>query len=157
MPYKCPIKAKQKAKERYEKNKAMVAEKRRKYYEAHPEKKKEYMKKYGEKNKAIIAEKKKEYYQEHKEQKKEYARQQRQTPAGIKSQRISGWKKYGIICDDFDMLYANYLAETHCDLCRVKFGKRGDGTGTFKCCDHDHETGIFRAFLCCKCNLERGP
>jgi len=53
------------------------------------------------------------------------------------------------------MLYNNYLSETHCDFCRIEFGKKGDGTGTFKCCDHDHETGLFRNFLCNLCNIKR--
>ena len=105
------------------------------------------------------AEHNREYYLKHNEERKkylaEYNREYRKTPNGKKSQIIKGWKRQGIKSDNYDMLYNNYLSETHCDLCRIKFGKKGDGTGTFKCCDHDHETGLFRNFLCSICNLRR--
>ena len=109
------------------------------------ERKKIHNKKYQDKNKKKLKNK-------YKEQKKKYY----QTPAGKKISVIARWKKRGLFCEDYDMLYENYLSETHCDLCRIKFGEKGDGSGTFKCLDHDHATGEFRNFLCNKCNVIRG-
>ena len=127
-------------KKRYEKNKEKRAKQKAEYYQKHKEKIAKQKAEYNQNNKEKIAEKNKEYLK---------------TPNGKKSNTISGWKYIGIKCDDYDTLYANYLAETHCDFCRVKFGKWGDGSGTFKCCDHDHETGLFRNFLCNGCNVKR--
>tara|TARA_R110000823_G_scaffold23960_3_gene71083 strand:+ start:41 stop:475 length:435 start_codon:yes stop_codon:yes gene_type:complete len=124
----------------------------RKWYEKNKKKKAEQHKKWYEKNK----EKKREYNRTHKKERAEQKKEYRQTPAGKKTQTLSCWKKRGLICDNFDMLYENYLSETHCDLCRIKFGEKGDGSGTFRCMDHDHKTGLFRNFLCLRCNLDRG-
>jgi len=109
----------------------------KKYYEKNREKKREYQKEYDEKNK----EKKREY---------------NQTPAGKKSHTISNWKHLGLICEDYDSLYAHYILAENCEECNVKFGEIGDGTNTWKCMDHSHETGLFRNFLCNKCNRKRG-
>lgn len=128
-------------KKRYEKNKEKIAKQKEEY---------------RENNKEKIQKQKQIWYQLNKEsifkQKKEYLK----TPKGKRSRLISGWKTKGIKCNNYDMLYNNYLSETHCDFCRVKFGKKGDGTGTFKTADHDHKTGLFRNFLCQKCNVKRG-
>jgi len=105
------------------------------------EQRKEYMKQYQANNKDKIAKHHKKY---------------RNTPLGKKSKTISKWKERGLICSDYDLLYSNFLVETHCDECRCRFGEWGDGTGSFKCLDHDHQTGLFRNFLCCKCNVKRG-
>ena len=118
--------------------------------------KKIYLKEYREKNKEKIVEYCKKYREENKEQLEEKRKEYRKTPAGIKNKTISNWKEKGIKSDNYDTLYDNYLAETHCDLCRVKFGKKGDGSGTWKCADHDHASGEFRNFLCNRCNLKRG-
>ena len=98
----------------------------------------------------------KKYEEDNREKLQEYRRQYYQSARGKKSLKISSWKKVGLVCKDYDLLYSNYLAETHCDRCRCRFGVVGDGTGTFKCMDHSHITGEFRNFLCCKCNLIRG-
>ena len=113
----------------------------KKYYENNKEKQKKYQNQYHKNNK--------EYY---KQKDKEY----RQTPKGKKSTIIGGWKEKGLICEDYDSLYCHYLNTEECDNCNVLFGERGDGTGSFKCMDHDHKTGLFRNFLCCRCNLLRG-
>ena len=126
----------------------------RKYREKNREKIDNYQKEYKETHREQIREQQKEKY--HNGGDKERQQAYNQTPKGKKVNTISDWKKHGIKCDNFDMLYENYLSETHCDFCRVKFGKIGDGSGTFKCLDHDHSTGLFRNFLCQQCNFKRG-
>ena len=110
-----------------------------------------YAKEYYQKNK----EKLKGYTEKNKDKFKEYQKKYYKTPAGIKSRIIGGWKDKGIITDDYDVLYDRYLDCKNCEDCGCEYGKRGDGSGKFKCLDHDHETGLFRNFLCCGCNRKR--
>ena len=126
------------------KNMPWSKEKRREYM-------KKYRKKYYEDNKDKIKEQIKEYYEDNIDKVKEY----RQTDKGKKVNLISHWKNKGLIHDDYDDLYEKYLNSTNCQECGCAYGKKGDGTSTFKCMDHDHTTGLFRNFLCCKCNLKR--
>jgi hypothetical protein len=170
-----PYKSREKRAEYYQKNKEKIAEKskeyreknkeqrnayKREYYKENKEKIAKEQKEYREKNKEQIAEKSREWYQLNKERviekSKEYSKEYNKTPPRKKYYTISNWKKKSIKCDDFDMLYDNYLKSTNCEECGILYGKKGDGTGTFKCCDHDHETGLFRNFLCNSCNLKRG-
>ena len=134
----------------------MTAEQKREYLKQYRAKNKEHITEYKKQwrlnNKETISEYNKEYHENNKEKSKEYYK----TPAGKKSSTINNWKQNGLICPDYDLLYSNYLAETHCDDCRCRFGKYGDGSGTHKCMDHDHQTGLFRNFICCKCNVKRG-
>ena len=113
-------------------------------------------KKWYQNNKEEINRKQREYYENHKEAERQKSKEYRKTPNGKKKEIIGNWKQKGIKSDNYDILYDNYLSETHCDFCRIEFGKWGDGTGSYKCCDHDHTTGLFRNFLCNKCNLQRG-
>jgi len=74
-----------------------------------------------------------------------------------KKHKISGWKSSGLK-DDYDMVYDRYINSTNCEnpKCNVVYGKYGDGTGTYKCMDHDHTPGLennFRNILCHRCNL----
>jgi len=123
------------------KHKKRIAEKKKEYNEKNEEKRKIY---------------KKEYAENHKEYLKEYHKEYNKTPVGKKVKTISNWKRIGVICNDFDSLYCHYFNADRCDLCFVLFGKYGDGTGTFKCMDHCHSTGLFRNFLCNSCNVKRG-
>ena len=117
-----------------------------------------YDKEYRRKNPEKRAATQNKYYLKTKEVKNKYGKEYylKNKAKCKKSILIANWKRTGIKSDNYDMLYNNYLSETHCDLCRVEFGKKGDGTGTFKCCDHDHTTGLFRNFLCHLCNIKRG-
>ena len=155
MPYTKEEKAEY-AKKYYQANKEKLAKYNKKYREKNKEERAKYAREYRKNNKEDIAKQKKEYNKNNKEEKAKYDKKYRETPNGKKSMIIKSWKNRGIKTDNYDMLYNNYLSETHCDLCRVKFGKKGDGTGTHKCCDHDHDTGLFRNFLCCSCNIKRG-
>ena len=116
---------------------------------------KEYQKEYKEKNKKKMAERQKEYYEENKKERLEKQREYQQTENGKKVRIISGWKRLGLICEDYDSLYSHYLNAENCDECDIRFGKYGDGSCTFKTCDHDHETGLFRNVLCSRCNIKR--
>jgi len=155
-------------KEWYERNKERLAARQKEYNAENKEKIAARSKEYYAENKEKIAAKRKEYEAENKEKiaakQKEYRAKnkekfaaKRKTPAGIKSRVIREWKRLGLIYDDTDSLYCHYLNATHCDECGIEFGKKGDGSGTFKCMDHCHHTGAFRNFLCNPCNLKRGP
>lgn len=78
----------------------------------------------------------------------EYYKVWRYTPAGKKSRTISSWKSLGVIHDDWDALYEQYLQATNCDVCKNGFKNTRD-----RCLDHCHQTGKFRQFLCQKCNI----
>ena len=79
------------------------------------EKRAEYMKEYREKNKDKV-----------KKQSDEY----KKTPKGKKTSGIYNWKRRGLIHDDYDALYDNYLKAENCEECGVPFGIMGDGSGT---------------------------
>ncbi len=98
-----------------------------------PEKAKEYKKEYQLKNKQKIAEYQKEF---------------RQTPNGKKTYKIGKWKHRGLIHDNYNELYDNYLNTNKCDVCKYVFDK-----SNWRCLDHDHDTGLFRQILCHKCNI----
>ena len=120
---------------------------------------------YRENNKDKIKQKKKEYCEKNKDKKKEYdktrkkqRKEYRQTPNGIKSNRISQWKHKGIITDDYDELYNHYLKTAYCDACKVELTYDRNPTATTKCCDHDHsitDRHNFRNILCNLCNIKR--
>jgi hypothetical protein len=65
-----------------------------------------------------------------------------------KSQLISHWKRWGVICEDFDMLYQEYIKKTKCEHCGKDFKSTKD-----RHLDHDHSTGLFRAVVCQACNV----
>jgi len=73
-----------------------------------------------------------------------------------KKQSLCDWKTQGLE-DDFEAVYKRYCDSTHCELCGIKYGIKGDGGGRYKCMDHDHSKLVynFRNILCNKCNLER--
>ena len=101
-----------------------------------------------EKNKVEIAEKNKANKEHITERQKIY----RKTPAGIKSRIINHWKHRGLIDsdgDNYEQRYQLYLQSTHCDACKNEYENRSD------CCmDHDHDTHLYRQFLCRKCNIK---
>ena len=109
-----------------------------------PEERKVYNKEYREKNKEKILEKIKEI-------RKEYNK----TEQGKKSYRISNWKSYGVISDDFNSLYKYYLDCDKCEECFINL-TTGKISATSKCLDHSHETGEFRNVVCFNCNIKRG-
>ena len=131
-------------------------EKKKKYYNENKEKIKEYYLENKEKNKKKNRlyylenkEKSRLYYLENKEKIQAYS----QTEAGKKSQRITNWKKSGVIHDDFPSLYDYYINCKNCEECNVELNEFGNGN--HRCLDHDHTTGLFRNVLCHTCNLRR--
>ena len=112
------------------------------------EKQKQSRREYNEKNKERIKQKKKEYRENNKTKIAENNKEYRQTPNGKKSTTINNWKKYGLIHDNYDELYDKYLDTSECDVCKYVFDETN-----WRCMDHDHTTGLFRQFLCFKCNV----
>ena len=76
-----------------------------------------------------------------------------------KYKKIDFMQNYKMLVDcDLEVLYKNYLAETHCDFCCMPFTKNKHpkyGRKYVKCLDHDHATNKFRNFLCNSCNSRR--
>jgi hypothetical protein len=79
----------------------------------------------------------------------------RQSEAGKKSARISCWKQWGVINDDYEALYTKWKTTTHCEECNVELAE-GNKVKNKKVLDHDHKTGLFRNILCNSCNTKRG-
>lgn len=79
----------------------------------------------------------------------------RQSEAGKKSARISGWKRWGVKSDDYDVLYEKWKSTTHCEACNVELIEGNKGKHK-KVIDHDHKTGAFRNIVCNSCNIIRG-
>ena len=128
-------------------NKVVKKESNRQYYLNNKEKIKEQKKEYS-----------RQYYLKNKEKKKEYKRQYRQTEQGMKVNRITNWKKRGVITPDWDALYEYYLQTTLCDECNVVLTYDKQKTPTTKCLDHDHlitDGPNFRNILCNRCNFKR--
>tara|TARA_R110000803_G_scaffold38529_1_gene83380 strand:- start:208 stop:588 length:381 start_codon:yes stop_codon:yes gene_type:complete len=108
---------------------------------ADPEEQKEYFKRYNANRRWA------DTSEEFKEKARAKAREFTKTPAGKMKQIIDGWKRKGVINDDYKALYKVYFNTEFCDVCKVKFNGTKD-----RCLDHDHATGLFRQFLCQDCN-----
>ena len=133
-----------------------IAAYKREWYQNNKEKHLARMKEWRGENKDKVAVFNKKYRDNNKEKVAETNKKYDNTPAGIKMHKLAKWKNRGLICEDVDSLYCDYLNATNCDECGVVFGTFGDGSGTFKCLDHSHESGKFRNFLCLGCNTRRG-
>jgi len=138
MPFKDKEKKKEYERQRYQKNKQKIINKQKEWNKSNPEKRKLICKKYYQKNKEKI-----DLYQQ--EYKKDNLGKR-------KTDTIYNWKRYGLICEDYDKLYNYYLSITECENCGIELNS---GTGTRKCMDHCHDTGKFRNILCNTCNLSR--
>jgi len=123
--------------------------------------KREYMKEYWNKNKeelkVINNERRKTYnkgkkaLKQDREKRREYEQKYRNSPVGKKRKTINQWKSRGLNMDSFEEVYDKYLQATHCELCKIEFGKTNNGKQ--KCMDHCHVSGIFRNIVCRNCNM----
>ena len=116
-----------------------------------PEKRKQRSREYHMENRDKIRERNQKNKDKENQQNKEY----NQTPQGIKSCRISTWKKRGVVCDNWDAMYDHYTSTSYCDICRVELSIKKERCATTKCLDHCHDTGLFRNILCLACNVKR--
>jgi hypothetical protein len=64
-----------------------------------------------------------------------------------KYRTIQNWKTIGLIHDNYEELYEEYLECNRCDICNTTFKNRTDRN-----MDHCHISGAFRQFLCRSCN-----
>ena len=92
----------------------------------------------------------KQYYLKNKEKHKQY----RETEKGKKSHRISNWKRYGVVHQNFDELYEKFINTEYCELCNVKLTVDKRTTCSTRCLDHDHSTGLVRNIVCNSCNIK---
>jgi hypothetical protein len=107
----------------------------------------EYMREWRAKNREKVRKANKAWRESNKDKVSEHNKSHCQTPSGKKSHRISTWKRLGLIHDDYNALYESYLQATHCNACKSEFKDSFDRN-----MDHDHNTGLFRQFLCRACN-----
>ena len=62
------------------------------------------------------------------------------------------WKNYGIITDDWDVLYKRYVETSNCEICNISLVS-GNLGGNKKAIDHNHTTGAVRYICCHSCNM----
>ena len=65
-----------------------------------------------------------------------------------KTDTKGGWKRKGLIMDNFESIYQEYIHQTNCELCGKLFETTRD-----RHMDHSHTTGEFRNIVCRNCNL----
>ena len=115
------------------------------------EERREYKRILYQRNKEKI----KENYQKNKEEINERQKAYYKTEQGLKSNRINGWKRQGVVCENFDNLYEYFINCKECEECDVELTVDRYTTRTTRCLDHCHKTGRFRNVLCHNCNNKR--
>jgi hypothetical protein len=64
---------------------------------------------------------------------------------------IRMWKHRGVKSEDYNKLYEKYINTTNCELCNIQFNEDRK-YNSWRCLDHDHETGLYRQTICNSCN-----
>ena len=59
----------------------------------------------------------------------------------------ANWKRKGLIMDNFEEIYNEYIYATHCQLCNKQFTNTKN-----RHMEHCHATGQFRNIVCNRCN-----
>ena len=152
MPYKDPKKHKESCKKYREEHREELNEYNREYHKNNKEKLNKQCREYHFKNREEALKKRREWYLKNKEKIKEF----RQSPEGKKQQRINNWKKQGILCYDFNLLYDLFLSTKNCEFCNCELTTDKRTTRTTRCLDHDHTiTDKFnvRGVICNICNI----
>lgn len=99
-----------------------------------------YAKAYREKNSTLIKQRRAQWVEDHREHKREYERKRRRDNKAY-FKVVDRRRRLG-----FDPPRPEPM---HCELC--------GGTNTrAMCADHDHQTGVFRGWLCDPCNRGLG-
>tara|TARA_R110001583_G_scaffold1015_7_gene8800 strand:- start:52 stop:411 length:360 start_codon:yes stop_codon:yes gene_type:complete len=112
-------------------------------------------KEYYIKNRDAILKQKKIYGKINSEIRNEKAKIYRQTPQGQMNERVTKWKKRGVLDsfnDNYKTLHKIYISTKFCENCNYELNINGR---TRKCLDHCHQTGCFRNILCNSCNIIR--
>tara|TARA_R110000787_G_scaffold6418_1_gene22440 strand:- start:674 stop:1000 length:327 start_codon:yes stop_codon:yes gene_type:complete len=96
---------------------------------------------------------KKAYDKKWRENNPDYIKEYNKSEAGLKSKRISDWKRRGVSRDcDFDEIYDIYISTDLCDYCNVELVEGGKRCNRTKCLDHNHKTREVRGIICHTCN-----
>ena len=118
----------------------------KKHYENNKAKILEHNKKYKDANKEKIAQQNKKYYNDNTEKFKEWIKN------NPDKRTITRWKRYAIICDDYELIYRIYMATDKCEFCLEPFKNSLD-----RHLDHNHnilDSYNIRGILCFRCNIK---
>ena len=118
----------------------MNKEERRLYNQQNYNKRKEWYKQWN-----------KNHYQQNKEKIDKRHNLYKKSDKGKSVHIICGWKRQGILCFDYDLLYSYYIKQTTCEFCDKTFTSSRD-----RHMDHDHSINDrfnVRGVLCCSCNV----
>ena len=113
-----------------------------------PEDRRANDKKYREANREKIRQTSREWAERNREKERERQREISKTDKEKKRQMIKSWKHYGIISEDFDILYEKYLQCEKCEWCKTIFNKK-------RYIEHNHYSGEIRGIVCQSCNLKQ--
>jgi hypothetical protein len=143
----------------YEKNRDKLIEKRKLYYQENKETERLKRKLRYQNNREKELLQRKIHYQNNRDDEilrnKLNYEKTKFNPDVHKRNKISDWKRIGVIFFDYDLLYEIYENTSHCDFCNVKL-ERGRKANS-RCLDHDHYITDFcnvRNVLCMTCNKQ---
>lgn len=135
------------------KNKEKLKNYYKQYQENNKEKLKNYNKQYQEDNKETIKDNNKKWREDNKEKLKKYQEENKekinlykQQPVRKMKDRITHWKRRGLVANNYEEIYYRWLNSKNCEICNH------DYSVYTKSMDHNHDNGEFRNILCHSCN-----